>query len=808
MRDLIIRPGDTINLGRQGENIAEQVQFDVAGWSDLYGAGTYSLRLLRPGESIPYEAEVSTSGERVMWNVTETDTAIRGTGEAQLILTVGDIVAKTQIYHTMITPSIGADPEPPDPAQDWFDQIKGFADDAEESASDAEAWAVGERGGQAVPQSDETYHNNAKFYADQADTAKQSAEYFEGRAAMIADYAYNVQLSVERTAQDVLLYKGAPLVAATAAAMTDHNRVYVYVGSETGYTAGNWYYWSGSAWTSGGVYNAIALQTDKTLSVSDEAADGKVVGDAAGYFPVELAQLTRVNLCIQSDLTLISNGVKMQTVEVVRQASWDHLAAIAGERVAAITFLTGSISGMSSGASVSSLLAAGETGRRIIGEGQAARLDIPTDCTVIAVTVTSNNVDITPTQVAGISEIGLGRYAIPVQFDGKLEEAGKAAEANVTGQALEYLDGGELDYPLSFQSKCYVAYATGIVTDNGNFHCTQLLRLPLSAFRIRTNCVASGNAGYAFYDTNGAYVSGAALPSSGETEIMVPASARYVRLSSRPSYESGTARYVRVTEQRTVPNSGYKIVMLGDSIIGNRDDETSIPALVAKMTGAACYNCAFSGSNMGTDTVAPVDVLKLPFRGFKVIESIVTNDYQDMLDTLPIITQDSAYANYPAHVQTLQGMDWNSVDLITMSYGTNDWGTSVTLEDNQQNRYDTDTFGGAWRTALEMLWGKHPQIKVLICGPIWRGGTISQGSLNSDSDTSTKNGKYLIEFSNKEAAIATEYHVPFLEMYNETCFNKYTWKTYFPTNASNAVHPGPAGRYVMAKRYAHMIRSI
>ena len=72
---------------------------------------------------------------------------------------------------------------------------------------------------------------------------------------------------------------GSPLVASTAAGMTDTDSIYVYTGSETGYTAGNWYYYNGSAWTSGGVYNSTAVQTDKTLTVSDMAADGKKVGD-------------------------------------------------------------------------------------------------------------------------------------------------------------------------------------------------------------------------------------------------------------------------------------------------------------------------------------------------------------------------------------------------------------------------------------------------------------------------------------------------------------------------------------------------
>ena len=72
---------------------------------------------------------------------------------------------------------------------------------------------------------------------------------------------------------------GSPLVASTVAGMTDHDKVYVYVGSETGYTSGNWYYWDGSAWTSGGVYNSVAVQTDTTLTLSGVAADAKKVGD-------------------------------------------------------------------------------------------------------------------------------------------------------------------------------------------------------------------------------------------------------------------------------------------------------------------------------------------------------------------------------------------------------------------------------------------------------------------------------------------------------------------------------------------------
>lgn len=75
---------------------------------------------------------------------------------------------------------------------------------------------------------------------------------------------------------------GSPYIATTVAGMTDKTRVYVYQGSESGYTSGNWYYWNGSAWTSGGTYNSAAVDTDKTLTQSDKPADSATVGKEIG----------------------------------------------------------------------------------------------------------------------------------------------------------------------------------------------------------------------------------------------------------------------------------------------------------------------------------------------------------------------------------------------------------------------------------------------------------------------------------------------------------------------------------------------
>ena len=70
---------------------------------------------------------------------------------------------------------------------------------------------------------------------------------------------------------------GSPVAVDTVAEMTNTDGVYLYTGNESGYTKGYWYYYDGSAWVAGGAYGSGA--TDKTLTLSDVAADAKVVGD-------------------------------------------------------------------------------------------------------------------------------------------------------------------------------------------------------------------------------------------------------------------------------------------------------------------------------------------------------------------------------------------------------------------------------------------------------------------------------------------------------------------------------------------------
>lgn len=132
----------------------------------------------------------------------------------------------------------------------------------------------------------QTIVDNASGYADSAAESAKTA----GDAADLAEgYSDDSQQSANNAAQylssiiqmynTMLALTGSPLVASQASDMTDTNKIYVYVGSEVGYTYGHWYYFNGSVWTDGGAYNSSALNTNKTLTIADQAADAKATGD-------------------------------------------------------------------------------------------------------------------------------------------------------------------------------------------------------------------------------------------------------------------------------------------------------------------------------------------------------------------------------------------------------------------------------------------------------------------------------------------------------------------------------------------------
>ena len=210
-----------------GEDSSQYIRFEMDRYWDGIDVSTkelgvtYFLAGTYFGSSEGVSAEVTDTRLRFGWIVPKEACCISGTLMFCLTLSSDSYVLKTKIAETPVARSLTEDSVIPEPsAEAWYREfrLRMQADiDSSHAASQAAQTAV----------------ENAEIALIAANTANENAQ------AAVTEARVNY---------------GSPLIAEEAADMVDTNRVYVYTGTEYGYSNGNWYYYNGNTWTPGGVY--------------------------------------------------------------------------------------------------------------------------------------------------------------------------------------------------------------------------------------------------------------------------------------------------------------------------------------------------------------------------------------------------------------------------------------------------------------------------------------------------------------------------------------------------------------------------
>ena len=192
------QPCSSITLGRRGENEVTQLVVDFSSWVEEFGAGVITLLAMRSQDTSAYPVVLSLDGNTATWNVTSTDTAYKGSGRAEYIYTVGEQIAKSVVFNTVVMQDIGEPSEtPPDPYEDWLERLtelgaetQANAEAAQQSAEDAEQSAQ-----EAAQEA-----TNAEGYAGQAETAAGLAQAAQTASEAARDAAQTAQASAEASA--------------------------------------------------------------------------------------------------------------------------------------------------------------------------------------------------------------------------------------------------------------------------------------------------------------------------------------------------------------------------------------------------------------------------------------------------------------------------------------------------------------------------------------------------------------------------------------------------------------------------------
>lgn len=254
---------------------------------------------------------------------------------------------------------------------------------------------------------------------------------------------------------------GSPVAVDTVAEMTNTDGVYLYTGDETGYTRGYWYYYNGSAWVAGGAYGSGA--TDKTLTLSDVAADAKVVGDRLDYI---------TDYVLESYITDLADG--WGSVGLTFSKVSDTQVAIYGTATATRRFniCNGKHIVMSTSSAFNEILPAGKyrfsvnsdatleanavrlqvttntyasgvVGTVSIGDPQIFDCDSPIMFGLFVQSGTNLGTEDDPTIVTLRIESITAKDEVARRIDTTLTLAGVAADAKATGDAIALLTNGK-----------------------------------------------------------------------------------------------------------------------------------------------------------------------------------------------------------------------------------------------------------------------------------------------------------------------------------------------------------------------------
>ena len=405
---------------------------------------------------------------------------------------------------------------------------------AVQAEGSAQVGAV-EDAGASVIATVQSHSNDAAGYAN------ASAAYATSAAASAAQ-AQSAKTDAANYAARAAEFVGAPLTASTAAQMTDAGRIYVYTGSESGYVNGDWYYFTGTSWAPGGVYNAATVDTDTTLSVSGKPADALVTGtDIRSLQTAEARSTVSIYPSLSFEQgTIANNGSNSESTTRIRlpiSKSFQPIDCVDPYLTVTINNSDFSVKIQEYDAYPSASSPTHSTGNYTTYKNDTYTFDVNPSYYYRIAVLKAGGGDIEP------SDVSEGDIVVSWQAatDKLLTSDGKPADAKATGNAIA---AEQVNISFTLTEDKYIAYATGILTTStSGYSATDYL--PIAGYKAiwYKNVLISGSSststGMAFYDSHYAFISGKSSIVNGDSAgyqwdtVSVPTGAAYARFTAR-----------------------------------------------------------------------------------------------------------------------------------------------------------------------------------------------------------------------------------------------------------------------------------
>lgn len=240
-----------------------------------------------------------------------------------------------------------------------------------------------------------------------------------------------------------------------------------------------------------------------------------------------------------------------------------------------------------------------------------------------------------------------------------------------------------------------------------------------------------------------------------------------------------------------------KIIVFGDSVMGEVRDETSVPAQLGQLLEETVYNAALGGTCAAR--VEPERRLDYTKDSLSLVGLAKSVEAEEFGVQQSIMMRESNTEYFEEAVDGLAAVDFSKVELVLLQQGINDYHAGVPIE-SLSDPYDGRTFKGAFRTAVRCLRRANPSLRIYIVTPTytWYPQT---GRTCEEADYG---GGVLEEYVNAQLELAEELNVGVIDVYHD--FYPHgrweDWELY----SRDGLHPNEAGREKLAMRIAECLK--
>jgi lysophospholipase L1-like esterase len=234
--------------------------------------------------------------------------------------------------------------------------------------------------------------------------------------------------------------------------------------------------------------------------------------------------------------------------------------------------------------------------------------------------------------------------------------------------------------------------------------------------------------------------------------------------------------------------AGKKLVYFGDSIV----EFGNYPDTIASITGMTVTNVGIGGTCMGRHPNTNYNALSM----HKLADAVVSNVWTE---------QDTAAttlgAAYTTIISRLKSTNFSQIDYVVFAYGTNDFAYASNLG-TKDDSDPVGSFYGAINYVINKLQTAFPHLKISMVTTMFSSKiAVDKG----DSDiTASFYGKYRTEFADTMVEAGGTNHVPVWNAYRNSNINKYNASLYL---SSDGVHPVQAGYDLLGQKVSSFLKA-